>query len=47
MEELIEKQQEIITLLTDLNKTTLNLLSQYINIEQYENELNNILKERG
>ena len=47
MEEIIEKQQNLITLLIDLNKTTLNLLSQYINIEQYENELNNILKERG
>lgn len=42
MDELLWKQLEIIESLVALNKKTLNLLSQYINVEEYEHMLSRI-----
>ena len=39
---IIEKQQEIIEDLTRLNKVTINLLSQFISVEEYEYKLRQI-----
>lgn len=36
MEELMIKMIEVMEDLVKLNKTTLNLLSQYMNVEEYE-----------
>ncbi len=36
MEELVTKQLEIIESLVQLNKVTLNLLAQYMSVEEYE-----------
>ncbi len=44
MEEIILKQQEIIESLVNLNRQTLNLLSQYMSIEDYESALAKILQ---
>ena len=44
MEEIILKQQEIIESLVNLNRQTLNLLSQYMSIEDYESALVKIMQ---
>ena len=44
MEELIIKQQEIIESLVKLNKVTVNLLSQYTSVDEYEYKLRQILQ---
>lgn len=41
--ELLMKQCEIIESLVQLNKTTLDLLSQYMNVEEYELAMARIL----
>jgi len=41
---LIIKQSEIISQLSELCKETIGLLSQYMDIEKYERELENIRK---
>lgn len=42
MEELIVKLEEIISDLVKLNKVTLNLLTQYMSVEEYEDKLKRI-----
>ena len=44
MEELITKLWEIVELLTALNKKTMDILSQYTDIEEYEHEMSQILE---
>lgn len=39
---IVERQQEIIESLTELNKVTINLLSQYMSVEEYEYKLRHI-----
>ncbi|MBQ7588380.1 MAG: hypothetical protein IJT37_10205 [Lachnospiraceae bacterium] len=41
--ELICKLQEIIESLVDLNKLTIDVLAQYINVEEYEHMISKIL----
>ena len=41
--EIVTRQQETIESLVRLNKATLDLLSQYINVEDYEIKLSRIL----
>ena len=44
MNELVIKLWEIVESLTQLNKKTMDILSQYTDIEEYEYELAQILK---
>ena len=41
--EIVNRQQEIIENLVRMNKSTLDLLSQHINVEEYELTLSHIL----
>ena len=41
--EIVNRQQEIIENLVRMNKITLDLLSQHINVEEYELTLSHIL----
>jgi len=44
MTELVTKLWEIVESLTELNKKTMDLLSQYTDIEEYERDLAQILE---
>lgn len=44
LRDIVERQVEIIGSLVELNKCTLDLLSQYMSVEEYEVKLRNILK---
>ena len=42
--EIVTRQQETIESLVRLNKVTLDLLSQHINVEEYELKLSHVLE---
>ncbi len=44
MTELVAKLWEIVESLTELNKKTMDLLSQYTDVEEYEHDLAQILE---
>ncbi len=44
MTELVAKLWEIVESLTELNKKTMDLLSQYTDVEEYERDLAQILE---
>ncbi len=44
MTELVTKLWEIVESLTELNKKTMDLLSQYTDVEEYERDLAQILE---